>query len=84
MAKVVGLQIYPKCQMFWSLNVCRSHSNQVDSNWLQENVGQNLTNIQKESTNPKIYRGLNRAVKSFVARACTSHLVTQPYSNRFN
>lgn len=55
MAKVVGLQIYPKRQMFWSSNVCRSHSNQVDSNWLQENVGQNLTNIQKEPTNPKIY-----------------------------
>lgn len=47
-------------------------------------MGQNLGNIQKEPKQPEVYRGLDRAVQSFIARARNGHLVTQLYLNRSN
>lgn len=61
----------------------KSHSkNKWITNRLQENVGLNLRNINKEPTIPEIYRHLNRAEQSFVAKARTGHFVPQSYLNR--
>lgn len=84
----VGPQVYPKhhnhvlvFKMF-NFNDKKSLKNKWITNWLQEIWGKTLKNL-KELTNPEMYRDLNRAEQSFVARVRTALLVTQSYLYHF-